>query len=157
MAENKNNKKGSAIFERFLSMIDNVQEDNYENNVTSETGSEDTPLSENVKEFFGSEVSEEPEVTEETRKISSEELSSLLDICGLDIQPDESENTMVFKTSDEESDGGNDEHNDEVEETHVFTKLGNEAEEDSDAEDDGEEYEARDFRPIRRSRRYRSF
>lgn len=156
MAENKNKKKTNALLERFIDMIDSVQDEAYEEPADTENAA----VAEDVKEFFGVDIGEEAQTAEEseaadvsgeTRKISSDVISQLLDTGSFDVKPDESENTMVFKTAGEDESA---QHGD-VDETHVFAKVGGE---DEAAEEDEEEeqYEARDYRPIRRNRHYRT-
>ncbi len=171
MAENKNKNKFNALFERFVAIAESVSEENYENEDAAieeqETAAdfEATLETTESREFFDFEKAEEipmhePEIepetiaAEETRKIDSEEIFQLLEINGIDTQSDEKENTMVFKTAADVVVEEDSEYVEDVDETHVFEKVV--TEEPVDEEEPFEdEYEPRDFRPIRRNRHYR--
>ena len=166
MAENKNKKKLNSFIDRLVSIAESVSEESYEEeNIIEEQAEENVDVQQpeadvtekKPREFFDFEKEYEPGTKENTRKIDSEEISQLLDIGAADAQPDETENTMVFKTT---ADAADNEQRDVVEETHIFEKVvtddeSEDIEEDEFDEDEGQ-YEARDFRPIRRNRHYRT-
>ncbi len=164
MAE-KNNKKGNALLERFLNIVDSVSEESYsenEENTAAEVteaaeANDDVKLFDKAESYQFDDISED-EFNGDTRKINSEVISQLLDNKGLDVKLDENGNTMVFKNSSEAGDENSD-NSGSIEETHVFAKIGdsdNEEEEPVYDDDDEIVYEARDFRPVRRNRHYRT-
>ncbi len=163
MAEN-NKKKLNALIERLVSMAESVSEESYEEEkniieeqpeetIESEQPKADVDEVKKSRDFFDFEKEYEPESKDKTRKIDSGEISQLLDINVSDAQTDAKENTMVFKTPAAEV--TEDEPGEDVEGTHVFKKIAAE-DEPKEVDPDDDKYEARDFRPIRRNRHYRT-
>lgn len=162
MAEN-NKKKLNSLIERLVSMAESVSEESYEEENIIEEQPEETIELEQPKaavdevqkprDFFDFEKEYEPEAKDKTRKIDSGEISQLLDINVSDAQNDTNENTMVFKTPAAEV--TEDEPSEDVEGTHVFKKIAAD-DEPKEVNPDDDKYEARDFRPIRRNRHYRT-
>ncbi len=160
MAEN-NKKKFNALLDRLVSIAESVSEESYEEEKKIKEQVEDAaePAQPEVtvaetklpRDFFDFEKDYEPEAKEKTRKIDSGEISQLLDINVPDTQNSEKENTMVFKTPPEAVEN---ESREDVDETHVFKKVV--TDDESEENDYKDEYEARDFRPIRRNRHYRT-
>ena len=160
----KNKKKLNSFIDRLVSIAESVSEENYEEeNIIAEQPEdivEVEKLEADVKEtqpprdFFDFEKEDEPEAKEKTRKIDSGEISQLLDINALDAQADGNENTMVFKAPADAAEKAEDEPHEAVDETHVFKKV---VTDDEPTEEKYEpKYEARDFRPLRRNRHYRT-
>lgn len=157
MADKKKNKV-NALLERLMSMAESVSEESYAEQdaepAEAEVPAEKEPAAKKpaAREFFDFEKADEPvesEAGEATRKIDSIEISQMLDINAEDLLKQDEENTMVFKTAGEET--GDSNESGVVDETHVFKIVGS----DEESSEDEDEYEARDFRPIRRNRHYR--
>lgn len=156
MADNRNRKKNSAFLERFLNMVDSVSEESYADSAEQEIAEEPAVMSAETREIFDCEKAEELPVAEETRKIDRDEISRLFDTGDFDSDPEneENESTLVFKSPAVEV-----ENDDNIDETHIFKVTAEDGQAEPEAGGDGaekaDEYEARDFRPIRRSRHYR--
>ena len=161
MADNNNKKKFNALLDRFMSMVESVSEESYEEiseveeNAETVEVAEHTPEAEVKRDFFDFDKDDKPAEEEVTRKIDSGKITHLLDINDAESESDEKENTMVFKTAPDIEEGSG--QREEVEETHVFKNLVGEEENTKSDDDDVVDnyYEPRDFRAVRRNRHYR--